>query len=94
MGRPGDRHGRQSAANVATAGPGLVSRVIAGWPALALLIALKQLSGMIDHHSSSRPTAVTPRAEPDPEHASFVWAAGPSRVIPHIRQCRAGNSSS
>jgi len=34
------------AANVATAGPGVVSRIIAGWPALALLIAVKLLSGI------------------------------------------------
>jgi hypothetical protein len=36
---------------VATAGPGAVSRVIAGWPALALLIAVKLLSGMLDQRA-------------------------------------------
>lgn len=41
------------AANVATAGPGMVSRVIAGWPALALLIAVKLLSGMLGQHPAS-----------------------------------------
>src|SRR5579859_796900 len=35
------------AANVATAGPGTISRIIAGWPALALLIAVKLLTGML-----------------------------------------------
>jgi hypothetical protein len=36
------------AANVAAAVPGLVSRVIAGWPAVALLIAIKLLSGVLE----------------------------------------------
>jgi hypothetical protein len=40
------------AANVATAGPGTVSRLIAGWPALALLIAVKLLSGLLDRHAA------------------------------------------
>jgi hypothetical protein len=35
------------AANIATAHPDLVSRVIAGWPALALILAVKLLSGML-----------------------------------------------
>ncbi len=37
------------AANIATARPDLISRVIAGWPALALLIALKLFSGLLEH---------------------------------------------
>lgn len=45
------------AANVATAGPGMISRIIAGWPALALLIAVKLLSGMLDQHAASRSAA-------------------------------------
>src|SRR5215472_1329958 len=40
------------AANVATAQPGTVSRLIAGWPALALLIAVKLLSGMLEHRDA------------------------------------------
>src|SRR6185437_1294000 len=40
-------------ANVATAGPDLISRIIAGWPALALLIAVKLLSGMLSEHLPS-----------------------------------------
>jgi hypothetical protein len=59
------------AANVATAGPGIISRVIAGWPALALLIAVKLLSGMLDQHGSSRPAAVPTRPEPAREHADL-----------------------
>jgi hypothetical protein len=42
------------AANIATAGHGTISRVIAGWPALALLIAIKLLSGMLDRHAAAR----------------------------------------
>lgn len=49
------------AANVATAGPGTVSRLIAGWPALALLLAVKLLSGMLDRDCTDRPTAVPSR---------------------------------
>jgi len=37
------------AANVAAAGAGPVGRVIAGWPAFALLVAVKLLSGMLEH---------------------------------------------
>jgi hypothetical protein len=37
------------AANIATADNGNVSRVIAGWPAVALLIAVKLLSGILEH---------------------------------------------
>ncbi len=37
------------AANVATADTGAVSRIISGWPAIALLIAVKLLSGILEH---------------------------------------------
>ena len=40
------------AANVATADRGVVSRIIAGWPAIALLIAVKLLSGMLEHRNT------------------------------------------
>jgi len=46
-------------ANVATAGPGLLDRVIAGWPAAAFLAAVKLLSGMLNRRTT---TAVTPPA--------------------------------
>jgi Protein of unknown function (DUF2637) len=45
------------AANVATAGPGLISRIIAGWPALALLLAVKLLSGILNRRET--PAAAT-----------------------------------
>jgi hypothetical protein len=48
------------AANIAAADAGTVSRIIAGWPALALLIAVKLLSGILGH----RPAADVPAAVP------------------------------
>jgi hypothetical protein len=54
------------AANVATAGPGVIGRIIAGWPAVALLIAVKLLSGMLDHRTASCPAAFPPRSAGDP----------------------------
>lgn len=45
------------AANVATASLGTVSRVIAGWPTVALLITVKLLSGIFDHEGSGGPPA-------------------------------------
>jgi hypothetical protein len=57
------------AANIATAGPDPVSRVIAGWPALALLIAVKLLSGMFDHNRSAR--ASSPSCYLDPDLADY-----------------------
>ena len=44
------------AANIATADDGTVSRIIAGWPAVALLIAVKLLSGILEH----RPAQAVP----------------------------------
>src|SRR5205823_6622829 len=49
-------------ANVATAGPGLLDRVIAGWPAAAFLAAVKLLSGMLN-----RPAALMRRIPIQPE---------------------------
>lgn len=40
------------AANVATARPDLLSRISAGWPALALLICVKLLAGILDRHAT------------------------------------------
>lgn len=49
------------AANIATADHGTISRVIAGWPATALLIAVKLLSGILEHRhcpsTADRPPA-------------------------------------
>ncbi len=40
-------------ANVGTADHGTFSRVIAGWPAVALLIAVKLLSGILEHRTAA-----------------------------------------
>jgi len=55
------------AANIATADTGAISRIIAGWPALALLIAIKLLSGILEHRPVvpvSGPTADADRDGP------------------------------
>jgi hypothetical protein len=70
------------AANIATAGPDAVSRVIAGWPALALLIAVKLLSGMFGHSRSflvSMPGSCRAPASPAAVMAA-VPAEGPDVV--------------
>jgi hypothetical protein len=67
------------AANIAIAGPGVVSRVVAGWPALALLIAVKLLSGMLNQHVSS-PRA--PGAAPSPSADSTQHAAPSPQQFP------------
>jgi hypothetical protein len=41
------------AANIATADHGIISRIIAGWPAVALLIAVKLLSGILEHRTAA-----------------------------------------
>jgi hypothetical protein len=41
------------AANIATANPDPISRIIAGWPAVALLIAIKLLSGILHQHAAT-----------------------------------------
>lgn len=62
MGCPGHRRGREPGANIATAHADLVNRIIAGWPAAALLIAVKLLSGMLEHQDSpDAPTLPVPR---------------------------------
>src|SRR5260370_5662324 len=46
------------AANIATADHGMISGVIAGWPAVALLIAVKLLSGILEHRDTACPPPV------------------------------------
>jgi hypothetical protein len=50
------------AANIATVDTGTVSRIIAGWPAVALLIAVKLLSGILEHRSAAAGGPVGARA--------------------------------
>ncbi len=51
------------AANIASAHPDPVSRIIAGWPAFALLISVKLLSGILEHREADGGPATVP-AEP------------------------------
>lgn len=73
------------AANIATAGPGLTSRVIAGWPALALLIAVKLLSGVLDHRAAASHTGVISFRQPGPAAALRAGPAWP-RLQPWCHQ--------
>lgn len=41
--------GASMAANVAVGAVDLIGRIVAGWPAFALLVAIKLLSGLVDH---------------------------------------------
>ena len=79
------------AANIATAGHGTVSRVIAGWPAVALLIAVKLLSGIFGHRGPSAgsagragaggpPARHTRRTGSAPGPVSAAAAPGPGRA--------------
>lgn len=43
------------AANIATVDTGAISRIIAGWPAVALLIAVKLLSSVLEHRTPDDP---------------------------------------
>jgi len=72
------------AANIATADAAIVSRVIAGWPAVALLIAVKLLSGILEPRTVANDLADT-RADDS--------AKSPSPVEPPVgRPHRAGSS--
>ena len=59
------------AANISAADHGIVSRVIAGWPALALLIAVKLLSGILEHRGAAA-DPVDDSAADRPRRASSV----------------------
>jgi hypothetical protein len=66
------------AANIATAEAGTVSRIIAGWPAFALLIAVKLLSGILEHRGTADPASLPDGRERD----------GQSRPAPAVRSAR------
>ncbi|HUZ52436.1 MAG TPA: DUF2637 domain-containing protein [Streptosporangiaceae bacterium] len=57
------------AANIATADHGTISRIIAGWPAVALLIAVKLLTGILEHRNSAARERIGTRAS-DPARPS------------------------
>ncbi len=65
------------AANIATAHPDTVSRIIAGWPALALVLAVKLLSGILEH-----PAARDAHAPLDDQAKPASDAASPTSSFP------------
>jgi hypothetical protein len=72
-------------ANVATAGPGLLDRVIAGWPAAAFLAAVKLLSGMLNRRTTT--TAVTspvPAAPPVAAPPTIAVTRPPVPAVPPL----------
>ena len=76
----------------------MISRVIAGWPALALLIAVKLLSGLFDRHSATavlRPADEPRHQETDGSPATthgtvYGHDAGIARLLPPARAARDG----
>jgi hypothetical protein len=92
------------AANVATAGTGTISRVIAGWPAIALLIAVKLLSGILEHRPGPVPVPARPSAGPHqnspadlarplvpvPSAAGALGPRAPRRTSPPARPASTG----
>jgi len=73
------------AANIATAEPGTVSRIIAGWPALALLIAVKLLSGILQHRPDGdrpAPAIPDPAASANREDSRDQTRPQPARPVP------------
>jgi len=82
------------AANIATAHPDPVSRVIAGWPALALLLAVKLLAGIFERpHVPDTADAVAGQASDRASSAiSIPGPAGPSESTAraHLAEVRPG----
>jgi hypothetical protein len=73
-------------ANVATAGPTLLDRVIAGWPALAFLAAAKLLAGMLDRHTTTDIAfnATSPPADAAPASAAPAHTGRPPAATPAV----------
>ncbi len=63
------------AANIATADASTVSRIIAGWPAVALLIAVKLLSGILAHGAAAAdgPARIPADAQPAIPRPALYW---------------------
>ena len=77
------------AANIATAHPNPVSRIIAGWPALALLLAVKLLASILEHRDArtqAAPSLTPRRGSPAQPHrqprAPECWSATRAYPLP------------
>lgn len=68
------------AANIATADQGIVNCLIAGWPAVALLTAVKLLSGILEHRKFA--TIPTGAVTAGPSHAVPVTTPAGSTTPP------------
>jgi hypothetical protein len=69
------------AANVAVGASDPVGRVVAGWPAIALLVAIKLLSGLLDGPGDRRGPADGPVVPAGgPSGPGPVWSPSPSRA--------------
>jgi hypothetical protein len=83
------------AANIATAHPDPVSRIIAGWPALALLLAVKLLAGLLERPNApdapDHPTQATGQTAPStPTRGKMLSSPGepPAETHPAERRPR------
>ncbi|MDG4768540.1 DUF2637 domain-containing protein [Solwaraspora sp. WMMD406] len=64
------------AANIAVGGESVIGKILAGWPALSMLIAVKLLFSMIDHGEKDQ------RTVPDDQRTSAGRPAAPGTVPP------------
>ncbi len=64
-------------ANIAVAEHNWIARTIAGWPALALIIAIKLLSGLLEHAATPPPSTVDARPATRPSTA-------PNNPVPDV----------
>ena len=83
------------AANIATADAGVVSRIIAGWPALALLIAVKLLSGILEHGTAAGESSGTRSGGPagSPGPGTLPSRPGGTAGMAGGRPSRAGSAA-
>jgi hypothetical protein len=63
LGSPDHRHRRQPGREYRHGRIGTISRIIAGWPAVALLIAVKLLSGILEYNTSTREAGAPARSD-------------------------------
>src|SRR5262249_28404628 len=79
LGRADHLHRRQPRCERRHRPAAAISRIIAGWPALALLIAVKLLSGMLEHRNTEDGPATVPDA------AVPAWEPRRLRMVPTAR---------
>jgi hypothetical protein len=68
------------AANVAVGGVDVIGRAVSGWPAFALLVAVKLLFGLLDHPAAADPA--TGRADNPPSTGTAGRQAAITRTVP------------